>query len=313
MAEATTGHEIKEARKSDILLGRGKSVHFHPGNIIYRELVKSRSKEYISKTDGKQKDEITQEVIDSVKERGGRFLQLAKDTEHWEVSSEKVVRTRVKQALRDYGKERSLTSSKSAQTSRRARLRTRKCHSTETTETTFVGIETSATEQPCPDQAVLSGSDEYQHSQARSATTTSSASFRMVAPAARNSTLAVNATMSRSLSGSAVLGTDNLALSLAHFGHPQQTAVLPATPSNHQAVPSSVAAQENPISLLRQQLLLLELQRISFHSQLEQEIHRRSEVLQQQLLQVQNAQSNSRLRETTQKKAPKSSDSSHQD
>lgn len=94
-----------EIRTSDVLLGRGKCVHFFPGNVAFRLAIKAKSQEYNSHNCLKR-DAIAREIIDLVHSNGGRFLQksTANGTgceSNWTVSSRSTVRTKVKQALRD--------------------------------------------------------------------------------------------------------------------------------------------------------------------------------------------------------------------
>ena len=42
----------------DVLLGRGKSIHYHPGNVEYREIVKARSCDY-AHMKGIERDRLT--------------------------------------------------------------------------------------------------------------------------------------------------------------------------------------------------------------------------------------------------------------
>lgn len=96
----------EEILNCDVLLGRGKSIHCHPGNIGYRRAIKERCRLYKSKDDAQEKDDIALEVIQSVKDAGGRFLRPVGCTSRWEECAGAVVRTKVKQALRDIIKER---------------------------------------------------------------------------------------------------------------------------------------------------------------------------------------------------------------
>ena len=91
----------------DVLLGRGKLIHTHPGNILYRKAIKARSRLYQREENQGGKQEIAVEVIQEVRDRGGRFLRPSGDNGNWEECPGSVVRTKVKQALRDIIKERS--------------------------------------------------------------------------------------------------------------------------------------------------------------------------------------------------------------
>lgn len=90
----------------DVLLGRGKMVHFHEGNVAYRELVQARAAEYFSEV-CYAKDRVAREIIECVHRSGGRFLQmiesnsLVSSSSNWEVCRNRVVLKKTKQALRD--------------------------------------------------------------------------------------------------------------------------------------------------------------------------------------------------------------------
>lgn len=109
---------IKDVNHSDILLGRGKSIHFHPGNIEYRKKVKEKSREY-QVVDSEAKDVIATGVIEEVEKNGGRFLRPSSDGVSWEPCPTSVVRTKVKQALRDMVKERRPTGQADMKSNRR--------------------------------------------------------------------------------------------------------------------------------------------------------------------------------------------------
>lgn len=92
---------VDNIHPSDVLLGRGKLVHFHAGNVQYRNMVKASCLEYQAQT-GLEKDSIAAEIIKRVSGGGGRFLR--RDGFRWEECSALIARTKVKQALRDFAK-----------------------------------------------------------------------------------------------------------------------------------------------------------------------------------------------------------------
>lgn len=96
---------IQDIRRFDVLMGRGKFVHQHSGNIVYRREVKERSLSY-SEGMGLKRDAIAREVIQWVWNKGGRFLRRLDDTYPWEECPNSIVRAKVKQALRDFVKEK---------------------------------------------------------------------------------------------------------------------------------------------------------------------------------------------------------------
>ena len=87
-------------RPNDVLLGRGKRTYLHPGNQVYRREVKAKSDEY--RSEGPVgKDGITRAIISLIEGNGGRFLRPGEDGRNWCQCSRDIVRSKVKQALRD--------------------------------------------------------------------------------------------------------------------------------------------------------------------------------------------------------------------
>jgi len=60
---------------NDVLLGRGKGVYQHLGNIEFRRLIESRRSQYDATSSGILKKDISNEIIDVVHGMGGRFLK----------------------------------------------------------------------------------------------------------------------------------------------------------------------------------------------------------------------------------------------
>ena len=89
----------------------------HPGNVEYRRIVRDKHKEYESKPGSR--DDIANDVIQIIKSQGGRFLkQVAVSSSSgqlptfcWVQSPDSLVRSKVKQALRDTGRQASLKAS----------------------------------------------------------------------------------------------------------------------------------------------------------------------------------------------------------
>lgn len=61
--------------RNDVLLGRGKGFYQHTGNIRFRHWIESRSLQYDQATTSAQKKRISMEIIQLVREGGGRFLR----------------------------------------------------------------------------------------------------------------------------------------------------------------------------------------------------------------------------------------------
>ena len=82
----------------DVLLGRGKACHEHPGNVRFRHLVEEFTSTYHASSKN-QKTKVTREILTTVKESSGRFLKES-DSGWVEVDTE-VARLKVSHAFRD--------------------------------------------------------------------------------------------------------------------------------------------------------------------------------------------------------------------
>jgi uncharacterized Fe-S center protein len=78
--------------------GRGGGTNLHPGNRFYRDLILSHRASYdeASKT---MKPEISQQIVQRIKERGGRFLRKDSDGLYYEIA-EADAKAKTSQALR---------------------------------------------------------------------------------------------------------------------------------------------------------------------------------------------------------------------
>ena len=93
---------MTEILPSDVLMGRGKLVHHHMGNVVFRNEVKDRSGEFQVQC-SLARDTIARDILENVHRRGGRFLRpIARgDASQWEICPIRLALTKVKQALRD--------------------------------------------------------------------------------------------------------------------------------------------------------------------------------------------------------------------
>ena len=100
------------------MMGRGSPSTEYSGNLRLRRLVLARRDEYLSNTSRADKHRIASEIIDTIHQRGGRFLQRITTMEEAErlrvpprTQAWKVIRpsspllTKVKQLMRDVGEE----------------------------------------------------------------------------------------------------------------------------------------------------------------------------------------------------------------
>jgi len=101
--ETTTSLNIpfESINAGDVLLGRGKRCHLHPGNTYFRELV-SRMAYHYNYCCKCQKTVIAQAIVDTIHKKGGKFLTpTSKAQEFWSPVNGLAIRTKASQALRD--------------------------------------------------------------------------------------------------------------------------------------------------------------------------------------------------------------------
>ena len=89
----------------DVISGRGSGIQNHIGNINYRAIVSSRRREYTS-VKKFQKIRISKEIVATIRDGGGRFLELDKCTQlYYDIGDVHAV-AKTSQALRDTKKTR---------------------------------------------------------------------------------------------------------------------------------------------------------------------------------------------------------------
>jgi hypothetical protein len=100
----------------DILLGRGPTVYLHPGNVNFRDLVRSLATYYHNDAPTATKQLIAKEIFWLVYNNGGRFLHQAPlNSGKWIECSTTLAIKKIKHSLRDarfwhYEKERNKSS-----------------------------------------------------------------------------------------------------------------------------------------------------------------------------------------------------------
>ena len=97
---------VDKYNEADTLCGRGARTNKHPGNKVYLKLVEDMKPVY-RQADDSDKRSIIFGILNTIKDQGGRFLELDKETSRWYVIHEKTAYTKVGQALRDNNDEAS--------------------------------------------------------------------------------------------------------------------------------------------------------------------------------------------------------------
>jgi len=107
---------VVELNENDVLMGRGSPSAEYSGNLRFRQLVIDRREEYLHSTKRNEKHRIAMDIIDTINERGGRFLQrittmeeaerlhVPPRTQAWKmVEKGSALYVKVKQLMRDVG------------------------------------------------------------------------------------------------------------------------------------------------------------------------------------------------------------------
>ncbi len=84
---------------SDIIMGRGKPFHTHPGNQRMLQIIDGNKERYNS-TKRHNRREVAQEVLDVIFETGARFLKRVEGEEYWEEVSRSATFDKVSHAIR---------------------------------------------------------------------------------------------------------------------------------------------------------------------------------------------------------------------
>ena len=82
----------------DVLCGRGGGTNLHEGNRFYRDLILSHRTAYDDATKA-MKPEIAREIVQRIRERGGRFLRRGKDGLYYDIGDAEA-KAKTSQALR---------------------------------------------------------------------------------------------------------------------------------------------------------------------------------------------------------------------
>lgn len=89
-----------EPTDDDVLMGRGGRSNHHPGNKRYHDVMESMKPRYRAATKD-NKPHISQELVQTVKNWGGRFLKKEDNGDRWYEVPNPVARKKAAQALRE--------------------------------------------------------------------------------------------------------------------------------------------------------------------------------------------------------------------
>jgi hypothetical protein len=85
---------------NDVLCGRGGVTNTHEGNVRFRTLVSDRQGEYLV-AGKKEKGLMARAIVETIQDRGGRFIAKNATTDVWETVPEKKAIEKASQALRE--------------------------------------------------------------------------------------------------------------------------------------------------------------------------------------------------------------------
>jgi hypothetical protein len=101
----TEFHGIECPDLKDLLLGRGRPIMRHPGNVLLRNLIEARYQEYDDAQTRTEKTEVARSIVRQLRQSSCRFLKEGPNGSWVEVSSE-VARQKVSVGFRDLRKNR---------------------------------------------------------------------------------------------------------------------------------------------------------------------------------------------------------------
>jgi hypothetical protein len=94
--------EENQVSVHDVLMGRKGRSNSYPGNRRYLKEARRMQMQYAKASNYREKMNVSQELINLVRQRGGRFLQLDFDTILWNEVDNQTARKKARDALRDH-------------------------------------------------------------------------------------------------------------------------------------------------------------------------------------------------------------------
>lgn len=92
---------IENPATHDVLCGRGGNINTHTGNENFRKLIEIHKRSYLTARFKKDKRLITDTIIKTISDRGGRFLSRESKSGLWFQVTEEKARDKTSQALRE--------------------------------------------------------------------------------------------------------------------------------------------------------------------------------------------------------------------
>lgn len=95
-----------EPSANAIVFGQGTDGKSHPGNAAYRRKISKNASEFKSKSDTKEKHNVTMRVVDEFGREGYFFLFFEKEDLAWRLMEQTEVLKKVKKSLRECNRDR---------------------------------------------------------------------------------------------------------------------------------------------------------------------------------------------------------------
>uniref|UniRef100_A0A7S3DQD2 DUF6824 domain-containing protein n=1 Tax=Entomoneis paludosa TaxID=265537 RepID=A0A7S3DQD2_9STRA len=92
--------DIETPEDTDVLSGRGNFVNYHPGNLMFRELVQKHKLAYVA-CPKPQKSGFAELIVADLRAQGARFLCRNESTKLWHDIGDKKALMKTRQALRE--------------------------------------------------------------------------------------------------------------------------------------------------------------------------------------------------------------------
>ena len=99
-AAASRPNLVGEPTEFDIILGRGSSNAWRPGNAYFHEILDRRMTDYLLAGTKKAKRAIIQEIYDAIDQRSGRFLEKDEQSDSYTEIDEDEALTKIGYAVR---------------------------------------------------------------------------------------------------------------------------------------------------------------------------------------------------------------------
>ena len=85
----------------DVICGRGNQCRDHHGNIFFRKVIEENLANYLRAKTKSDKSNVVSQIVDAVRQEGGDFVRLEESNARWCQVSERALREKVGQSLRD--------------------------------------------------------------------------------------------------------------------------------------------------------------------------------------------------------------------